>query len=105
MPIDRPEPPEPDALARARRVNAACERHEAAWRAGGRPRIEDELGQGTAREQAELLAELLALEVELRRSRGERPTPEEYFARFPGQDATIAAALDDAPGEGKAEEA
>ena len=60
MPYDHPEQPDPDSLARARRINAACERHEAAWRAGRRPRIEDELVQGTAREQPELLAELLS---------------------------------------------
>src|SRR3954471_1467936 len=100
MPIDRPEQPDPDSLARARRVNAACERHEAAWRAGRRPRIEDELGRGTDRERPELLAELLALEVELRRSQGERPKFEDYLARFPGQEAAIAAAFG-APGEGE----
>ena len=100
MPIDRPEQPEPDSLARARLVNAACERHEAAWRAGRRPRIEEELDRVTARERPELLAELLALEVELRRSQGERPKFEEYLARFPGQEAAIAAAFG-APGEGE----
>ena len=45
-------------------------------------------------DRPELLVELLALEVELRRSQGERPTPEEYLARFPEQDAAIAAAFD-----------
>jgi eukaryotic-like serine/threonine-protein kinase len=90
---DRPEVPETETLARARRVNAACEDHEAAWRAGQRPRIEDQLEQRPDRDRSELLAELLALEIELRRSVGERPTPQEYLARFSAQGPEIAAAF------------
>lgn len=103
MPFDRPQNHDRDSLARARRVNAACERYEAAWRAGSRPRIEDQLGRGPDRDRPELLAELLALEVELRVRLGERPTPEEYRDRFPGRDAEVDAAFAplDAGAEGR----
>ena len=94
MPIDPPASNDPDALSRARLVNAACDRHEAAWRSGARPRIEDHLGRGPGQDPPALLVELVALEAELRRDRGERPTREEYLARFPGRDAEIAAAFD-----------
>ena len=40
-----------------------------------------------------LLRELIALEVELRRSRGDDPNPGEYRERFPAQTAVVAAAL------------
>ena len=43
-----------------------------------------------------MLRELLALELELRRDRGERPSPEEYRASFPGDSAVIDAAFADA---------
>ncbi|HEX8200954.1 MAG TPA: serine/threonine-protein kinase, partial [Isosphaeraceae bacterium] len=75
--------PESLPLSQARRVNAACERFEAAWRAGRRPRIEEELGPAPEPERPALLTELIALEVELRRGAGERPTPQEYRERFP----------------------
>ncbi|HEX8203722.1 MAG TPA: protein kinase [Isosphaeraceae bacterium] len=80
-------------LSQARRVNAACERYEAAWRAGRRPRIEDELGESQGPERTPLLTELIALEVELRRAGGERPTPTEYHTRFPGHAEAIVAAF------------
>ena len=93
MSRDRPESSEADSLARARRVDAACERHEAAWRDGLRPRIEDQLDRGPGGDPPELLVELLALELELRRRLGERPTPGEYLLRFPDQGTAITAAF------------
>jgi serine/threonine-protein kinase len=93
MTLERPDVGVTDSLAWARRVNAACESHEAAWRAGLRPRIEDQLSRGPGQDPPELLAELLALEVELRQSRGERPTRPEYHDRFPGQNSAIDAAF------------
>jgi serine/threonine protein kinase len=70
------------SLARARRVHECCERFEAAWRAGERPKIEDCLEGTDEADRADLLRELIALEVELRCGAGERPTVEEYRARF-----------------------
>ncbi|HEX8200324.1 MAG TPA: protein kinase, partial [Isosphaeraceae bacterium] len=54
-----------------------------AWRAGHRPRIEDHLGAVPAPGRAALLRHLLAVDVAYRTRRGERPTPQEYGARFP----------------------
>jgi serine/threonine-protein kinase len=93
MPGGDPEGPAADSLDRARRVNAACERYEADWRAGRRPRIEDALDRASEPDRPALLAELLALELELRRDRGDRPAPQEYHERFPGQVPAIDAAF------------
>jgi Flp pilus assembly protein TadD/tRNA A-37 threonylcarbamoyl transferase component Bud32 len=71
----------PDHLAL--RLDAACDRFEAAWREGRRPRIEDFLGEVAERERTELLRLLLGVELELRRGAGEDPTPDEYWTRFP----------------------
>jgi serine/threonine protein kinase len=65
------------------RVDEACDRFEAAWRAGSAPRIEDYLAEAAAADRAALLGELVALERELRRCRGERVDPQEYRDRFP----------------------
>jgi serine/threonine-protein kinase len=76
-------------LSLERRVNAACRRFEAAWRAGARPPIEDYLADGPEPARQALLAELLALEVAYRVRDGDAPATEEYRARFPGHDALI----------------
>ena len=75
------------------RIDAACDQFEAAWRAGEEPRIEDVLAAAAESERPALLRELIALEAELRRGRGERPSPAEYQGRFPGQSATVDAAF------------
>ena len=69
----------------ARRIDAACDRFEADWRAGQGPRIEEVVAAAAEPERPALLRELIALEAELRRARGERPTPGEYHDRFLGQ--------------------
>ena len=72
------------SLAVFKHVVERCDRYEAAWREGRRPRIEDYLAEAPEPERALLLRELLALELELRSSGGERPEPQEYRQRFPG---------------------
>ena len=62
-------------------LDAAGDRFENAWRRGQRPRIEDFLADVAQPGRAGLLRHLLRLELELRRGRGERPTPREYHAR------------------------
>jgi serine/threonine protein kinase len=79
--------------ARARRINAACDHFEAAWCGGQAPRIEDVLAGATEADRPVLLRELIALEVELRRGRGEHPTLGEYRDRFAGQTAAVEDAL------------
>ena len=76
--------PEPMTPMRAGRIDAACDRFEALWRAVQRPRIEDFLAEpGADAAGPGLLQELMALELELRDRAGERPDPAEYAARFP----------------------
>jgi eukaryotic-like serine/threonine-protein kinase len=71
-----------DSLAQARRVHRACERFESAWRTGTGPRIEDFLSEAEPGDRLPLAGELLALEIELRRDRGEDPCPGDYRERF-----------------------
>lgn len=94
MSADRPKASGSDSLVRARLVNAACDRHEAAWRAGARPRIEDERAACPEPAWPETFDELLALEIELRVDRGERPAAREYIDRFPDQEIAIHAVFD-----------
>ena len=77
----------PAALVHA--VDQACDEFEAAWGAGARPRIEDYLGRVPDPGRPALLRALLATELELRRSRSERPEPREYCERFPEQAGLI----------------
>jgi eukaryotic-like serine/threonine-protein kinase len=73
----------------ALRIDEACARFEAAWRAGQRPRIEEVVAEAAEPGRPALLRELIALEAELRRARKERPTPEEYRDRFPEQAGVV----------------
>jgi serine/threonine-protein kinase len=79
-------------------INRICDRFEAAWRAGGRPSLEGELAWAQESSRSALLRELLATELECRRSAGEHPRPAEYRGRFPDHvsivEATFAASDD-----------
>jgi tetratricopeptide (TPR) repeat protein/tRNA A-37 threonylcarbamoyl transferase component Bud32 len=77
----------------ALRLDAACDRFEADWREGRRPRIEESLGQVPESERTELFRELLPLELEFRRDTGESPTPDEYRRRFPTYPQVVADAF------------
>jgi len=79
------------------RVEAMCDRFEAAWKAGLRPRIEDYVGEVPEVGRAALLRALVALDLAYRRQNGERPTPEEYQCRFPEHVAVIETILGVAP--------
>src|SRR5262245_6571968 len=82
------ETPLPPTLAL--QVDAVCLRFEQAWQqVPPRPRIEDYLNGIVEAARAELLAELLALDLEYRRRLGETPQPEEYCQRFPDDPAII----------------
>jgi len=80
------------------REHEARDRFEAAWRAGPAPRIEDYVAEADEADRAALLGELVALERELRRRRGERPEPEEYVARFAAHAGIVRAAFEAPPG-------
>jgi tetratricopeptide (TPR) repeat protein/tRNA A-37 threonylcarbamoyl transferase component Bud32 len=78
---------DPRPLAILVRVDQICDRFEAAWPDPGqtapRPRIEDYLGDTPEPERSQLLAQLLALELEYRRAAGENPSLDDYQSRFP----------------------
>jgi formylglycine-generating enzyme required for sulfatase activity len=68
-----------------RRVDAACARFEAEWRAGRRPELAAFLRTGVERDA--LLRELILLDVEYRRRSGETPQASEYREHAPRGDA------------------
>jgi serine/threonine protein kinase/formylglycine-generating enzyme required for sulfatase activity len=73
-----------DALTipEADRIDATCDRFEAAWTAGDATSIEGFLAGASGPSRMVLLRELLELELEFRVGVGEIPTVEEYHARF-----------------------
>ena len=87
------------SLTQLGQIMSACDRFEAEWRAGRRPRIEQYLAEASEPCRAALLRELLALELELCRGRGERPEPSEYRARFPEHSAVVDAAFETQPAD------
>ncbi|KAA5545607.1 serine/threonine protein kinase [Roseiconus nitratireducens] len=85
------------------RIDDRCAEFERQWQTGTPPSIEsvvsaEKLSGDTAEVEREvLLAELVVLEIDYRRRRGELPTKQEYLDRFPGH----AEALNDALNEGE----
>ncbi len=67
------------------KVEQICTPFEEAWKHGESPRIEAYHGKMEAKEPVRtfLLTELLGLEIEYRRNRGEDPRAEDYECRFP----------------------
>ena len=82
-----------DPVAVARRVDAVCEGFEAAYRRGDAPRIEDHLPHRDDPAWNPLFRELIGLDRELRRDRGEPAAPGEYLARFPDDAEALAGRL------------
>jgi hypothetical protein len=70
----------------ARRVDQVCNQFERGWRTHPPPRIEDYLNDAAGLERWAVLHELISLDVDYRRQRGEAPRAEEYTARFPELD-------------------
>src|SRR5262245_34184252 len=64
-------------------VDQICDRFEHAWRNGRQPKIEAHLARIAAQQRAELLLELFKLDISYRIARGEKPSPQPYFDRFP----------------------
>src|SRR5262249_36779120 len=75
-------------------INRVCDRHEAAWRAGRRPRIEDARAHEHGAARAGWRRGLLAAELGAGRQVGEVPDRREYLERFPDEAAAIEAAFD-----------
>jgi WD40 repeat protein/predicted Ser/Thr protein kinase len=76
-----------------REVDEACDRFEAAWKAGRRPAIEDFLGDVTDPGYEARLRYLVAVELDYRGGLGEVPRPSDYRQRFPGHEGPIDAAF------------
>ena len=70
-------------------LDTICNRFEAAWKAGQRPRIEDYLGEAEGDRRPELFRELLLLDVHYRNQRGASPSTADYLERFPEHAALI----------------
>ncbi|MHC4875151.1 MAG: serine/threonine protein kinase [Planctomycetota bacterium] len=78
------------------RIDDLCAEFERKWQSGNPPAIEAVLDEnGSDVERDVLLAELVVLEIDYRRRRGETPTKREYLDRFPGDAKAIKDALAD----------
>ncbi len=64
-------------------IDEQCDRYEAAWRAAAAPRIEDFLRDVDGEPRVALWLELVMLDQELRRGRGESPTLADYRESCP----------------------
>jgi serine/threonine-protein kinase len=73
----------------AARLDPVCDRFEADWQAGRRPRLEEFLPLVEESDRPALLRELLALELDHRARRGEYPSLDEYRTRLPAHAAVI----------------
>src|SRR5262249_54513858 len=74
-----PRPLDP-SIPLAQRVDEACDRFEAAWMRGERPRVEDFLTGLDDGECPAFLRELLKIDLAYRRGHGEQPRFREYCA-------------------------
>ncbi|TWT37979.1 Serine/threonine-protein kinase PknB [Posidoniimonas corsicana] len=85
-------------IAALERIDDLCAEFEQRWQNDDPPAIESVLpGDVPPMERDVLLAELIALDVDYRRRRGERPSIQDYLGRFPESAGVISDALDDAP--------
>src|SRR6266851_6097767 len=73
----------------AAEIDAACDRFEAEWKAGKRPRIKAHLAQASAKLRRELLRQLLRIEIAYRRQQGEHPRFADYQDLLPLLDAGL----------------
>jgi tetratricopeptide (TPR) repeat protein len=71
-----------------------CDRFEGDWKAGRRPEIEAFLTAMPESGRPALFRELLGLELAYRAAMGQRPSRDEYDARFPGFAALVRSVFD-----------
>ncbi len=79
----------PLSLEQKLHIDRVCLAFEAAWKSSGEPPIEEHLAGVAEPERSALLRELLLLDVDYRRRRGEAPAPGIYCRRFPADGAVI----------------
>lgn len=83
-------------IAALERIDDLCAEFERQWRTNGAPSIESVLAvEMSSVERNALLAELIVLDIDYRRRRGETPTEQEYIARFPKNATEISGALNE----------
>ncbi|MDG2128156.1 MAG: serine/threonine-protein kinase [Fuerstiella sp.] len=83
-------------IAALERIDNLCTEFERKWRSGEAPTIESVLDQNASpTEHDVLLAELIVLDVDYRRRRGETPAEQEYIDRFPDDSEVINDALNE----------
>ena len=71
-------------IAALERIDDLCASFEQKWQSNESPTIESLLdGDFTDVERDVLLAELVVLDIDYRRRRGDTPTKQEYLDRFP----------------------
>ena len=71
-------------------IDELCADFEKQWQLGEEPNIESFLPQvAPGLEQDVLLTELVALEIDYLRRRGQAPQASQYYARFPNAKALI----------------
>jgi serine/threonine protein kinase len=78
------------------RVDSTCDNFETLWNSGETPSVEQFLPPRSDPEFSIMLLELLGLEVDFRRARGESPDFREYARRFP-EDLLVLAECDLGP--------
>ncbi len=83
-------------IAALERIDDLCADFERKWQSDTPPTIESVLsGDVSPIERDVLLAELIVLDIDYRRQRGETPTRQEYLDRFPESSEVINDALDE----------
>ena len=71
------------------RIVEICDEYEVDWRANSAPKLEAFLEKIEPASRESLFHALVAIDVELRLERGEKPLAQDYFARFPDRAAEI----------------
>ncbi|MCC9602340.1 serine/threonine protein kinase [Stieleria sp. JC731] len=83
-------------IAALERIDDRCAEFERLWQADQPPTIESILSDDVSESEHDvLLAELVVLEIDYRRRRGDRPTKQEYLERFPEQADALGDALEE----------
>lgn len=81
-------------IAALERIDDRCAEFERKWQSGRQPKIESVLCEDVSPvERDVLIAELVVLDLDYRRRRGETPSTQEYLDRFPENSEAIKDAL------------
>ena len=76
-------------MSSADRIDVLCDAYEDACKRGNQPDFANYLGECDAADRGSLFAELMLLDVEFRRERGETPTDDDYLESYPEYAAVI----------------